>query len=388
MKSSRRLLLKGAGIAVVVAAGGVGWRAWDQHVLRPGRGPAYAPWYDWQNDDLPLSVQFVAAAILAANPHNSQPWQFRVTDTQIDLFADKQRNIGAIDPYLREMHMGLGCALENLVLAANAHGHDTRVKLMPDGDRGDRVAQVEFSPGSAVRSPLFDAIPLRHTHRGAYDKARAVPEELLDGLSASAAAEPELRVIWFDQPVRREAMGKLIVEATEAIIADHEQSADSAKWFREDWSAIQRHPDGITLDAQSMPLLINAMAKILPPPDLETTDRYWLKATRERHVGTAAAFGLLVTPDAQSWKNCLTGGRVWQRLHLAATLHGLAVQPLNQPCERADRERQLGLEPSFNRALSGLVADAAWQPLMPFRVGYATSDSLPSPRRPVESVIA
>jgi hypothetical protein len=388
MKSGRRLLLKGAGIAVVVAAGGVGWRAWDQHVLRPGRGPAYEPWRDWADEDQPLPLKLVAAAILAANPHNSQPWRFRVTESQIDLYADRSRNIGTIDPFLREMHIGLGCALENLVLAANAHGHDAHVTTMPDGDGGERVAQVAFAPGSAARSPLFTAIPSRHTYRGACDLERGVPASVLQGLGASAAAEPALRVVWFDQPARRDALGRLIIEATEAIIADREQSADSAKWFREDWQAIQAHRDGITIDAQSLPPLVNAMAKILPPPDHATADRYWLDATRERHVGTAPAFGLLVTPDAYALKNCLTGGRVWQRLHLAATLQGLAVQPLNQPSERADRERQLGIEPRFGRALAALVADAAWQPLMPFRVGYPLGSLQPSPRRPVSAVVA
>ena len=65
----------------------------------------------------------MSAAILAANPHNSQPWRFRVSDTQIDLFADRGRNLGTIDPFLREMHIGLGAALENLLLAAAVYGY-------------------------------------------------------------------------------------------------------------------------------------------------------------------------------------------------------------------------------------------------------------------------
>ncbi len=71
-------------------------------------------------------VNLVRAAILAANPHNSQPWLFHVTRTQIDLYADLQRNIGTVDPFLREMHLGLGCALENLLVAAPANGYTPR----------------------------------------------------------------------------------------------------------------------------------------------------------------------------------------------------------------------------------------------------------------------
>ncbi len=388
MKVSRRLLLKGAGVAVVVAAGAVGWRAWDEHVLRPGRGPAYQPWRDWQAEDEPLPIRMVAAAILAANPHNSQPWRFRVTETQIDLYADRSRNIGAVDPFLREMHIGLGCALENLVLAANAHGIEAEVTLMPDGETGERVARVRLEQGTVGRSALFQAIASRHTDRGAYDPLREVPVTLIQQLGASAGADPRVRVLWFDEISGRDVMGRLIVAATEAIIADKEQSADSAKWFRENWEAIQTHRDGITLDAQSLPAVTNAMAKILPPPDQATADRFWLEATRERHVGTAPVFGLLVVPDPRQWRQCLLGGRAWQRLHLQATLQGLAVQPLNQPCERIDRERQLGIEPRFGNAMAVLVNDPAWQPLMPFRIGYPLGRALPSPRRPVSAVVA
>jgi hypothetical protein len=42
--------------------------------------------------------------------------------TRIELFADVRRNLGAFDPYLREMHIGLGCALENMTRAAGAYG--------------------------------------------------------------------------------------------------------------------------------------------------------------------------------------------------------------------------------------------------------------------------
>jgi hypothetical protein len=101
---ARRVLLKGAGAVVVAGAGSV-WRASDQGVFSVGRGPAYEAWYRWRSDPAEGPLALVRAAVLAANPHNSQPWLFRVTDSSIDLFADPSRNLGPIDPDLREMYV-------------------------------------------------------------------------------------------------------------------------------------------------------------------------------------------------------------------------------------------------------------------------------------------
>ena len=121
-KMSRRKFLGLAGGSIVVlAVGGAAYRAVDQGIFSAGQGSAYAPWIDWQDAET-APERIVAAGILASNPHNSQPWLFRITDSAIDLFADPSRQIGVIDPFRREMYIGLGCALENMVLAAAAEG--------------------------------------------------------------------------------------------------------------------------------------------------------------------------------------------------------------------------------------------------------------------------
>lgn len=138
MNISRKKFLKllGSGIAIVVVGGTV-LRAFSNGVFSSGQGPAYQPWKGWKTESEggagPLSL--VASAILAANPHNTQPWLFVVNPNRIDLIAAINRNIGAIDLYLREMYEGLGCALENLVLAAEAKGYTYNLKLMPNPTR-------------------------------------------------------------------------------------------------------------------------------------------------------------------------------------------------------------------------------------------------------------
>src|ERR1700737_3776484 len=76
---SRRAFLRRAGLAggaaLVDSAGGLTYRAYDPGVCEGGDGGAYDAWRDWQKGRGPLAL--VSAAVLAANPHNSQAWVFR-----------------------------------------------------------------------------------------------------------------------------------------------------------------------------------------------------------------------------------------------------------------------------------------------------------------------
>jgi hypothetical protein len=79
-----------------------------------------------------------------------------------------------------------------------------------------------------------------------------------------------------------------------------------------------------------------------------------------------------------------------ERAHLWTARNGLSLHHMNQMTERADRERQLGLNARFAPAVQALVPDRGWQPLVAFRIGYPTGDNgrRRSPRRPAKDVVA
>jgi hypothetical protein len=369
---------------LVLIVGGVIGRAADQGVFSTNTGPAYDAWRTW---DLPGgdNLDLVRAAILAANAHDSQPWVFRLAPSRIDLYADTARHLGSIDRLLREMHLSLGCALENLLLAAGARGLSPALTLQPDAANATHLARVDLSPGQSNMSPLYAAIPRRHTDRGPYDTNRPVAAQTLAAMAA-LIDEPDIGVVWFTSDVDKKTFADLTVSATEAFIADAQQAADDFAWYRNDWHQLQAAKDGITVDASGISPLVRAVAKIAPV-SREQDDQGWLDNTRNIQVATAAAFGTLVARDKHDLVQRIKAGRIWQRMHLWATTQGLAVQPLNQVVERAERERAAGFEPEFARALAALVPDPDREALMPFRIGYPTAEALASPRRPAEEVI-
>lgn len=383
---TRRSFLKGMGVATIVVAGGLVWRAADSGVFSVGQGVAYELWTNWR-DAQDKRLNLIRAAILASNPHNSQPWLFRVADKQIDLFADTERNIGAIDPFGREMHIGLGAALANLMLAARAEGFAPTLTLLPTASDATHVARVELRPDTAEVSPLYDAIPRRHTDRAAFDTTRSISAAKLDRLSALADGLTHVQIRWIADPAAVRYFCDQTLAATQAIIDDEQQSADSFAWQRSTWHELQEKRDGLTYDVQGMGALVTSIVKMLPPISKEQSDQGWYEAMRDRQLATTSTVGLIVARDAMNVHQRLEAGRLWQYLHLQMTVDGLSAQPLNQLVERGDREIQLGSDQRFGRVLTELISDNDWSALMPFRVGYPTASTLPSPRREVSAVL-
>ena len=384
---TRRALLKGLGAgALTVVVGGVAvgsYRAYTNGVLDSGDGAPYDPWSHWRDDAGSLGM--VAAAILAANPHNSQSWMFAVTPTTVDVFADLARRTGALDPFGREQMIGLGCAVENLVLAAEARGYTANVVLLPEPSDATHAARVTLSPGPVATSTAYDAIGLRHSNRGPYT-AESVSADALTALSARAEGLPGVSVRWFTSVSEMATMSALLNDAAGAVVGDAQQSQDAFSWFRNDRADIDAHRDGLTLDGQGLAPLMLSFAKLAPASSREAGDAFWLDQTLTVHTRTAAAYGVITAPDVTASEQRLTGGRLLQRIHLAATAEGIALQHMNQVTERIDRELALGATASFAPRLQALLASPGESVLSTFRVGYPERDALLSPRRPVSAV--
>jgi len=389
----RRSFLKGAGTVTVLVVGGGVWRAYDQGVFSVGRGPAYEPWNDWRSPQTgPLAL--VSAAILAASPHNTQPWLFKVADSRIQLYADIQRNTGALDPFLRELHIGLGCALENLALAAKANGYAARITLPPaqlqgilEKPQAELVAQIELQPAAREPSELYEAIPRRHTNRAPYDLQKPLPADVQDRLLRLAEPEPDLKVFLFPGQQERDKIVAMILKANDEVYADPKVDEGSRRWVRIEWRDVQKYHDGLTVDAFGLPPLASAVIKTVPASVL---NRIFAKKGNEVYAELLKAtpvFGILAVRDRYDRAQSLTAGRLWQRIHLWLTAQGLAARPVNEVVELVDHERSLGRDPHTASQLTEIIVDASWQPTFMFRFGYPSRAALASPRRGVREVL-
>ena len=70
--------------------------------------------------EVPEMRDLIRYATLGANSHNTQPWRFKVADGSIQILADVKRRIPVVDPDDHHLFASLGCAAENLAIAAGA----------------------------------------------------------------------------------------------------------------------------------------------------------------------------------------------------------------------------------------------------------------------------
>jgi nitroreductase len=312
---------------------------------------------------MPDRAQFlVRYAVLAPSSHNTQPWKFAVRGHEIHLYADLSRALRIADPDRRELYLSLGCALENLLIAAERFGLKHRVSYFPLPRNEELVATVSLEAGgepSRIRDPaLFRAIPTRRTNHKPY-MDRPVGGVDLDILRACCAGE-EADLYLTGHPETKEALHGLVVQA------DAIQFADPA--FREElgyW---------IGQGVFGAPWLLAKMGM------LAVTHVNVGKSTARRDSAalmSAPVFGLLAS-RRRGREAQVRAGQAFERICLTTEALGLAVQPISQLVE----------VPETRSRLSDLFPLEDALPLQPFRLGYAPPQREATPRRPVEEVLA
>ncbi|TMM39892.1 MAG: nitroreductase [Actinobacteria bacterium] len=303
------------------------------------------------------------AAVAAPSIHNSQPWRFVLRPGGVDLYADRTRKLGVVDPRGRELFISLGAALLNLRLAILSHGRMPVTRLLPDPGEPDLVAAVRFGPpvdaDPAVRA-LADAIPHRRTSRRPFDRV-LVPAEVLAELSAAARLEGATLAV-ADDLGRDQLLG--LARSAERMLRRHPgYLAELTEWT----SADPGRADGVPQAAFGP---WDAL-ETLPLRDFGLTRR--TEPRRGAHFEAHPTLVVLSTAGdtPQQW---LRAGQALERVLLTATVQGLATTPLSQPLE-LPRLRLLMTD-----------RDVSAYPQVVLRIGYGPA-GVPSPRRPLDDVV-
>jgi hypothetical protein len=170
--------------------------------------------------------ELIRYATLAANGHNTQPWKFALQQDAVEIHPDLTRRLPIVDPENRELWISLGCALENLLVAARATGYAAEVTYPAVTD----FIHVRLTADTPQHSPLFDAIPVRQNTRSEYD-GQIVPVGDLDQVQA-VPLEPGVVLRFVTNPVDKETVQEYVSQGNLNQYADKAFVEELIAWLR------------------------------------------------------------------------------------------------------------------------------------------------------------
>ncbi|GAB6165748.1 hypothetical protein JCM19992_17480 [Thermostilla marina] len=339
------------------------------------------------------------AACRAPSPDNNQPWLFSVCDDSIVVYRDDRRRLPS-DVWNMFDLLALGAAVENMSLAAGAHGYAADVEWLledaPSPINGrEPIAKVRFG-SPAERDPLVEVVGERHTNRRNYRKT-PIADETLQRLTAQVSRVAEaVHVHWLTDRSAIRAYARLTARADRLRFEYRPFHAELFRQLRFSPREAAETADG--LDVRTLAL----------PPGASLV----LRGLRSWHVMAWLArvrlTGALTVPSAMAVVNSgavaviaverpirrlfVEAGRAIERLWLQSTRENLAVHPLGSlPIFLAHEEIAGGAKLSerhraesrrLRDRLDALLPDVRGAcPVMALRLGDACAPKVRSVRR-------
>lgn len=314
--------------------------------------------------DAPATEQFqflLRYAILAPSVHNTQPWTFDVTQSEIRVFANIAAWLEVADRDQRDLYVSIGCAIENLLIAAAHFGWKSEVKYAPEPNNSLLVAAVKLTkqadapPGG--NADLFKAIVRRHTDHGSYDP-EPVADSFLHALH-TVVTEPELSCSFISDVNILSRLTDLMIKADATQFANSNYVAELEHWMSQ----------GVFSTAWLLKKLSRLAIKVLQSEGA-FGQNYWIILKDAPVVGA-------ICSSVDDMSTRLESGRVFERLFLKATAVGLSLEPITHVLQVPDTRKEVAE-----------IFDACGKyPQVVFRLGFRALDQTRSLRQPIESVL-
>jgi hypothetical protein len=333
-------------------------RLWDPWEISEGGLPKKGT----QSEKLRFILNYV---VLAPSSHNSQPWLFKITESGVELYADRTRALPVTDPEDRELIISCGAALFHLRVALQHFAYSVRVESLPDSNNQDLLARVMIDAKNTKRAGReenlqFNSITKRRTNRMPFED-RKIPDTLLRELQASASKEGAW-LHFASGEDNRNQVADLIAEGDRIQMANRHFRRELAAWVHPTHAVSHDGMPGYALGISSF---ASSFASLV----VRTFDIGKGQAAKDRQLASGSpVLGLLGT-DGDSLSDWLTAGQALARVLLHARGDGVWASFLNQPIE----------VPELRPRLRDLFGRKGY-PQMLMRMGYG-QDVRPTPRR-------
>ncbi len=305
-----------------------------------------------RNDGINKQFEFLLRfVILAPSTHNTQPWKFVIKNGGVEIRPDDSRWMHNVDKNKRGLYISLGCALENLVVAAKYYGFSTDIEYKKyNGGIKIRVG-LHNSGNPSFSKSVFNAITERHTSR---DLRRQPIKESHKTVLTNLNAEFDAELLLFERH-KTQFLQDLHQTAEKSLMKDDNYRAELAKWVRV----------GTLGDSRLLSFIKRLNLLYINP------GKKWAR-DHSLQIKNSPLVGLIATDEDKDISK-VESGRLFERLALASTPLGICTHPMSQILRDSNSRGKL-----FNTI--GLF------PQHLFRIGYCSGGNT-TPRLPLDMVL-
>lgn len=269
-------------------------------------------------------LKIIKYAAKAPSGHNTQPWKFRTGNDTISVLPDFRRALPVADPDNHALYISLGCALENLIIAANEFSFITETELTGDESKPHIVVKLSTAPG-ADKSDLFAYIVKRQVTRNKF-KPEKVPGNLLSELFEESDG---VRVKLFLSEEETESLTPYIIEGNNLQFSNNEFVSELVKWLRFSEKEVMTKGDGIWSASMGLPNTGRFFGNFIMKNFVSAGSE---EKRLKKLISASAGFALFMVErnDPYHW---IRLGQAFQRFGLLSTKNNICHSHLNMPCE-------------------------------------------------------
>ena len=329
--------------------------------------PVPTPW-EIDSADFPKSASLndqmrflLRYAVLAPSSHNTEPWKFEIQENRIDLFMDESRWLRVADDDKRELHISVGCALENLLVAAEHFGLGHTAEYLPNPDDATLAVSVSISESgdaSSYRSPkLFEMLAVRHTNHQQYEN-RTIPDDTLARLQSLCIEDGLHLFLTSDLETKRRA-DDLVGRADAIEFSDPSFREELGYW--------------IGKGVFGTPWLMSKIGQLA----VSYINMGKSQAKKDSEVLMSSPVLGVICSESDDRTSQIKVGQVYERLCLLAASEGIWTQPMSQIVQ----------VPEIKQDMQSLIPTPGLTPQHPFRLGFAKPEDHHTPRRSLEDML-
>ena len=320
-----------------------------------------------QNQDF---KELVASAIKAPSGHNTQPWLFRLQEDAIEVHPNLKNSLAVVDPENRELYISIGCAVENLCVAATQKGYHPVPVILKEND-STYIIRINLRKQAPINNPLFEAINKRQTNRSVYN-ARTIAADTLNLIQGITKEEGVKFYMYKNGEVAFDTLTEYVRQGNEIQMKNEHFKDELLSWIRYNKHHVNQTGNGLTYATMGSPSIPGFLGKPLVKSFLKpkTQNKSDIKKIE------SSSHLVLFTVTASTPEEWILLGRTLERFLLKTTQLGIANAYMNQPCE---------LRELAQKVKEKLLPNGEY-PMILVRLGYASPMPY-SPRKSVDSVI-